>query len=51
MGKFLIASILLSVAAMLIGSFLSTKYNLDLGPTVVVTATGLFVLSLLKKQV
>ncbi len=51
LGKFLTASTLLSVAAMLIGFFLSAKYGLDLGPTVVVTATGLFVLSLLKKQV
>ena len=49
--KFLAVSMLLSVTAMLVGSFLSAKYGFELGPTVVVTATGLFVLSLFKKQV
>jgi len=50
LGNFLIASALLSVASMLIGFWLASAYGLDLGPTVVVVAAALFVLSLFKKK-
>lgn len=50
LGKFLVASVALSVAAMLIGFFLAARYSLDQGATIVVVAAGLFVLSLFKKK-
>jgi ABC-type Mn2+/Zn2+ transport system permease subunit len=50
LGAFLVTSTLLSVASMLIGFWIANSYNLELGPTVVVTATAIFVLSLLKKK-
>lgn len=51
LGKFLAASALLSVAAMLIGFYVSARFGIELGPTVVVAAAAMFVLSLLKKKV
>ncbi len=48
--SFLAASALLSLAAMLIGFYLSGRYGLELGPIVVVTASVFFVLSLFKKK-
>jgi zinc transport system permease protein len=50
LGKFLVMAMALSVAAMLIGFYLSAQYGLQQGPTVVVTAATLFVLSLFKKK-
>ena len=50
LGKFLIASMALSVAAMLIGSWIAAQWSLQQGPTIVVTAAAFFVLSLLKKK-
>lgn len=50
LGKFLIASMALSVIAMLIGFYISIHYGLAQGPTIVVTAAALFVLSLFKKK-
>jgi zinc/manganese transport system permease protein len=50
LGAFLATSVAVSVAAMLIGFFISGRYGLDLGPTVVVTAAIFFVVSLFKKK-
>ena len=50
LGAFLAASVIISVASMLIGFYLSSAYGLDLGPTVVVVAAAFFVLSLFKKK-
>jgi len=50
LGNFLATSALLSVAAMLIGFGFAHAYGLALGPTVVVAAAAIFVLSLLKKK-
>jgi ABC-type Mn2+/Zn2+ transport system permease subunit len=50
LSAFLTASVLLSIASMVIGFWISSLYSLDLGPTVVVVAAGFFVLSLLKKK-
>jgi ABC-type Mn2+/Zn2+ transport system permease subunit len=50
LGAFLGTSVALSVAAMLVGFFISGKYGLALGPTVVVAAAGFFVLSLFKRK-
>ncbi len=50
LGKFLITSMILSVVAMLAGFYISSHYGLAQGPTVVVSAAALFVLSLFKKK-
>jgi ABC-type Mn2+/Zn2+ transport system permease subunit len=50
LGAFLVTSAAVSVAAMLIGFFISTNYGSELGATVVVVAAAFFVLSLLKKK-
>ena len=50
LGKFLVTSMALSVAAMLIGFYLSARYAMDQGATIVVVAAALFVLSLFKKK-
>ncbi|MGC9968114.1 MAG: metal ABC transporter permease [Minisyncoccia bacterium] len=50
LGWFLAISMALSVAAMLIGFYLSAQYGLAQGPTIVVVAAALFVLSLFKKK-
>ncbi len=50
LGMFLITSIALSIAAMLVGFYLSAHYALEQGPTIVVTAAALFLLSLFKKK-
>lgn len=51
LGAFLIASVSVSVASMLIGFWLSESYGSELGPTVVTVAAGFFVLSLMKKKI
>lgn len=48
--SFLVASVLISVASVLIGFFIATAYALDLGPTVVVVAALFFLLSLFRKK-
>jgi zinc transport system permease protein len=50
LGNFLVTSMALSVASMLIGFYVAAHYGLAQGPTIVVTAAGLFVLSLLKPK-
>jgi ABC-type Mn2+/Zn2+ transport system permease subunit len=50
LGAFLTVSMLCSVAAMLIGFFLSAQYGLQEGATIVVVAAVLFALSLLKPK-
>ncbi len=50
LGAFLATSIAVSMAAMLAGFFIALHYDLDLGPTVVVTAAIFFVLSFFKKK-
>jgi ABC-type Mn2+/Zn2+ transport system permease subunit len=50
LGKFLVVSIILAVAATIVGFIIASHYGLDPGATVVVTAAGFFVLSLLKKK-
>lgn len=50
LGTFLTTSMALSVAAMLIGFYISVQYRFDQGPTIVVVAATLFVLSLFKKK-
>ena len=50
LGNFLITSMALAVAAMLIGFYLSAHYGIAQGPTIVVVAAALFVLSLFKKK-
>lgn len=47
---FIICSALLSVLSMAIGIFISSMYGLQMGPTVVVVASTIFALSLLKKK-
>lgn len=50
LGKFLVVSAVLAVAAVAVGFWIASVYNLEPGATVVVTAAGFFVLSLLKKK-
>jgi ABC-type Mn2+/Zn2+ transport system permease subunit len=50
LGAFLVASVALSVAAMLIGLYISAQYGLQQGATIVVVAAAIFVLSLLKPK-
>ena len=50
LSSFMAASALLSVAAMLVGFWLSTQYGLQLGPTVVVVSALFFMASLFKKK-
>lgn len=50
LGSFLISSILLSVLSMITGLIISQMYNIQLGPTVVVVASAIFALSLLKTK-
>ena len=50
LGWFLATSMALAVAAMLIGFYLSAHYALEQGPTIVVVAAALFVLSLFKMK-
>ncbi|MDO8664070.1 MAG: metal ABC transporter permease [Candidatus Liptonbacteria bacterium] len=47
---FLACSMFLSVLSMIIGLVISQIYNLELGPTVVVVASAIFALSLLKRK-
>jgi len=50
LGHFLITSMALSIAAMLMGFYISFTYGLAQGPTIVVVAAAIFVLSLFKKK-
>ncbi len=50
LGWFLTSSVALSVLSMVLGYAISSVYGPELGPTVVVVAAALFVLSLLKKK-
>jgi ABC-type Mn2+/Zn2+ transport system permease subunit len=50
LNTFLAASVAISVLSMLIGFFVAAHYGIDSGATVVVTAAGFFILSLLKKK-
>ncbi|MBU6500259.1 MAG: metal ABC transporter permease [Patescibacteria group bacterium] len=50
LGWFIGMSTLLSVVSVILGFIISNTYGLELGPTVVVVAAGIFVLSLLKKK-
>jgi ABC-type Mn2+/Zn2+ transport system permease subunit len=50
LGKFLILSVALAMLAMLLGLLNANYYGLEPGPTVVVTATAIFLLSLLKPK-
>lgn len=50
LGKFLGLSSLLAVISVLLGFWISSAYGLELGPTVVVVASTIFALSLLKKK-
>ncbi|MDE2019047.1 MAG: metal ABC transporter permease [Patescibacteria group bacterium] len=50
LGAFLITSVSLSVASMLIGFWISESYGSELGPTVVVVSAAFFMVSLLKKK-
>ncbi len=50
LGYFLFTSMALSVAAMLIGFYVSAAYSLDQGPTIVVAAAAIFILSLFKPK-
>ncbi|RJP44341.1 metal ABC transporter permease [Candidatus Parcubacteria bacterium] len=47
---FLLASALAGVASVALGLFIASRYGLELGPTVVVVASFLFLLALLKKK-
>ena len=50
LGRFLVTSTLLSVASMLIGFWIAAQWSLSQGPTIVVVAAGIFVLSLLRPK-
>ena len=50
LSRFLACSILFSVLSVLLGFAISSVYGLQLGPTVVVIAAGIFVLSLFRKK-
>jgi ABC-type Mn2+/Zn2+ transport system permease subunit len=50
LNAFLVTSVLLSVASMLIGFYTADHYGTALGPTVVTVSAAIFVLSLLKKK-
>lgn len=50
LGKFLVLSAAIAMFAMLVGFFLANFYGLEPGPTVVVTAAVIFLLSLLKPK-
>lgn len=50
LGRFLIASVALSVASMLIGFAIASHYALEQGPTIVVVAAAIFALSLFKPK-
>jgi ABC-type Mn2+/Zn2+ transport system permease subunit len=50
LSKFLVASVALSMLSVVIGFAIAHVYGLEPGATVVVTAAGFFVLSLLKKK-
>jgi ABC-type Mn2+/Zn2+ transport system permease subunit len=50
LGKFILVSTFLSVLSMIMGLIIVNSYNIELGPTVVVVASGFFVLSLFKKK-
>lgn len=50
LGWFLVVSMMLSALSMAVGYAISAAYGLTLGPTVIVTAAGIFLLSLLKKK-
>lgn len=50
LGRFMLASALISILSVALGFIISSAYNLELGPTVVVVASALFILSLLKKK-
>ncbi len=50
LGKFLVVSVILAIASVLVGFWIASTYRLDPGATVVVTAAVFFVLSLLKKK-
>ena len=47
-NKFLALSIIFSIASLLLGSWIAGRYSLELGPTIVVTAAIIFVISLFK---
>ncbi len=51
LNKFLGLSVLLAVVSMLLGSGIASRFDLAEGPAIVVTAAGLFVLSLIKPSV
>lgn len=50
LGKFLILSMTFAMLAMFFGLLIANSYGLEPGPTVVVTATAIFLLSLLKPK-
>ena len=50
LGKFLVASAVLSMLSVAIGFWISQTYGLEFGPTIVVVASAFFVLSLFKKK-
>ncbi len=50
LGRFLITSMILSVASMLIGFWIAAQWSLDQGPTIVVVAAAIFALSLLRPK-
>ena len=50
LGKFLLASAIVSLLSVILGFWLATTYSLTLGPTVVVVSAVLFGLSLFKKK-
>jgi len=50
LSAFLFTSALAGVVAVALGFLISSYYNLELGPTVVVAASALFLLSLIKKK-
>lgn len=50
LGKFLALSATLAVVSVVAGFLISSAYGLELGPTIIVAATALFALSLLKKK-
>jgi ABC-type Mn2+/Zn2+ transport system permease subunit len=47
---FLLISSIVSLVAVVIGITISSYYNIELGPTVIITAAILFLISLLKKE-
>ena len=50
LGKFLVTSVVLAMLCVIVGFAIAHTYGLEPGATVVVTAAGFFVLSLLKKK-